>query len=63
MKECPKNKQGSGNSGNTSQSLLVTPPDKAAPIGANYGTGRRANRLYAITSRQEKRTLWMLSLV
>uniref|UniRef100_M1DEA1 Gag-pol polyprotein n=1 Tax=Solanum tuberosum TaxID=4113 RepID=M1DEA1_SOLTU len=54
MKECPKNKQGSGNPGNRAQSSLVAPPDRAAPRGATFGTGGGANRLYSITSRQEQ---------
>uniref|UniRef100_M1DZG1 Gag-pol protein n=1 Tax=Solanum tuberosum TaxID=4113 RepID=M1DZG1_SOLTU len=54
LKECPKNKQGSGNLGNRAQSSSVSPPDRAAPRGATSGTGGGANRLYAITIRQEQ---------
>ena len=54
MKECPKNMQGSGNQGNRAQSSSVSPPDRVAPRGATSGTGGGANRLYAITSRQEQ---------
>ncbi|XP_019070253.1 uncharacterized protein [Solanum lycopersicum] len=54
MKECPKNKKGSGNLGNRSQSSLVTQPDSPSPRGATSGTGGGANRLDAVTSRQNK---------
>ncbi|KAH0678966.1 hypothetical protein KY284_020051 [Solanum tuberosum] len=54
MKECPKNRKGSGNKGNRAQSSSVAPPDKVAPRGAIFGTGGGANRLYVITSRQEQ---------
>ncbi|KAH0689476.1 hypothetical protein KY289_016834 [Solanum tuberosum] len=54
MKKCPKNVQGSGNPSNRAQFSLVAPPDRAAPRGATSGTGRGANRLYAITSRHEQ---------
>ena len=30
MRECPKNKQGGGNSGNKAQSSSVAPPEKAS---------------------------------
>ncbi|WMV29198.1 hypothetical protein MTR67_022583 [Solanum verrucosum] len=51
MRECPKNKQGSGNGGNRAQSSSVAPPDRAAPIRVTSGTGGGSNHLYAITSR------------
>ncbi|KAG5599152.1 hypothetical protein H5410_030522 [Solanum commersonii] len=54
IRECPKNKQENGNGGNRAQSFSVAPPDRAAPRGATFGTGRGTNRLYAITSRQEQ---------
>ncbi|KAH0776371.1 hypothetical protein KY290_007782 [Solanum tuberosum] len=54
MKECPKNKQGSGNPSNRAQSSSVAPLDSAAPRGTTFGTGGGSNRLYAITSRQEQ---------
>ncbi|XP_027769629.1 uncharacterized protein LOC114075371 [Solanum pennellii] len=52
MRECPKNKQGGGNLSN--RALSVAPPDRAAPRGATFGTSRGENRLYAITSCQDK---------
>ncbi|KAH0715252.1 hypothetical protein KY284_008157 [Solanum tuberosum] len=55
MKECPKNRQGNGNRGNIAQSSSVAPPERAAPRGTTFGTGGGANRLYAITSRQEQK--------
>ena len=54
LKEYPKNKQGSGNLGNRAQYSLVSPADGAAPRGITFGNGIWENRLYAITSRQEK---------
>ncbi|WMV32790.1 hypothetical protein MTR67_026175 [Solanum verrucosum] len=54
MRECPKNKQSSGNGGNKAQSSSVALPDRAAPRGATSGTGGGTNRLYAINSRQEE---------
>ena len=54
MKECLKNKHGSGNPGNRVQSSLVAPPDRVAPRGTTFGTGKGAHRLYEITSCQEK---------
>ncbi|XP_049406113.1 uncharacterized protein LOC125869702 [Solanum stenotomum] len=54
MEECPKNRQGNGNSGNRAQSSSITPPDKAAPRGATSRTVGGANCQYAITSHQEK---------
>ncbi|KAH0657055.1 hypothetical protein KY285_031937 [Solanum tuberosum] len=54
LKECPKNKHGSGNPGNRAQSSSESPPDRAAPRGATFGTGGGANLLYAITSCQEQ---------
>ena len=53
MRECPKNKQGGGNSGNKAQSSSVAPPDRAVPRGDTSGTSGGANRLYAFTIRQE----------
>jgi len=53
MKECPKNRQGSGNWGNRAQFSSVAPPDRTASREAISGAGRGTNRLYAITSRQE----------
>nr|AAV31186.2 Gag-pol polyprotein, putative [Solanum tuberosum] len=55
MKECPRNRQGNGNRGNRAQSSSVAPPDRATPRGATLGIGKGANRLYAITSRQEQK--------
>ncbi|XP_049363663.1 uncharacterized protein LOC125828392 [Solanum verrucosum] len=52
--QCLKNRQGSGNKGNSAQSSSVAPLDRAVPRGATSGTGGGANRLYAITSRQEQ---------
>ncbi|KAH0706534.1 hypothetical protein KY285_012312 [Solanum tuberosum] len=54
MKECPKNRQGSGNQGNRAQSSSFAPPNRAATRGATSGTDGGANRLYAITSLQEQ---------
>ena len=54
MKECPKNWQGNGNQGNKAQSSSVAPPGRAAPREATSVTGGGANRLYAITSRQDQ---------
>ena len=51
MKECTKNKQGSGYLGNRAQSSYVSPQEKDAPRGATFGTGGGENCLYAITSR------------
>ncbi|XP_049399914.1 uncharacterized protein LOC125864005 [Solanum stenotomum] len=53
-KECPKNQQGNGNQSNKAQSSSVAPLDKAAPRVSTFGTGREANRFYAITSRQKQ---------
>nr|AAV31171.1 Putative polyprotein, identical [Solanum tuberosum] len=53
MKECPKNKQGSGNLGSRAQSSSVAPP-RTAPRGATSSTGGGGNRLYAITSPHEQ---------
>ncbi|KAG5571382.1 hypothetical protein H5410_061148 [Solanum commersonii] len=46
MKECPKNRQRSGNRGDIAQSFSVAPPGRAAPRGATLGTSRR-NKLLA----------------
>uniref|UniRef100_M1DFL9 Retrotransposon protein n=1 Tax=Solanum tuberosum TaxID=4113 RepID=M1DFL9_SOLTU len=54
VKECPKNKQGSGNLGSRTQSSSVAPPDRTTPRGATSSTDGGANRLYAITSRHEQ---------
>ncbi|KAG5629762.1 hypothetical protein H5410_001479 [Solanum commersonii] len=54
MKECPKNRQGSGNISNRAQASLVAAPDRLVPRGATSSTGGGANRLYAINSRQEQ---------
>ncbi|KAH0709554.1 hypothetical protein KY284_010981 [Solanum tuberosum] len=43
------------NKGNRAQSSSIAPPDKAAPRGANSGTDGGANRLYAITNRQDQK--------
>ena len=51
----PHNKQGGENPGNRGQSSSVALPNRAAPRGATSGTDKGANRLYAITSRQEKK--------
>ena len=53
MRECPKNKQGSGNEGNKAQSSSVAPPDTAEPRGSIYGTRKGTNYLYALNNRQE----------
>ena len=53
MKEYPKNKQSSANSGNRVQSSSVTPPDRAAPRGATFDIVGGANCDYTITSRQD----------
>ena len=45
---------GGGNLGNRAQSISVAPPKMASSRGAISATGRGANRLYAITSRQEQ---------
>ena len=45
---------GGGNLGNRAQSISVAPPKMASSRGAISATGRGANRLYAITSLQEK---------
>ena len=52
MKKCPKNMQGSGNSGSRVQSSSVASLGKAAPRGSTSGIGGGANRLYAINSPQ-----------
>ena len=52
MRECPKNRQGNGS--NKAQSSSVVPPDRTAPRGATSSVGGGANRLYAITNRQEQ---------
>ncbi|XP_015068745.1 uncharacterized protein LOC107013320 [Solanum pennellii] len=54
IKECPKNRQGSGNQDNRAQSSSVAPPDRDAPREATSSTGEGENRLYAITSRHEQ---------
>ncbi|XP_049344225.1 putative disease resistance protein RGA3, partial [Solanum verrucosum] len=54
-RECPKNKQVSGNLGSRAQSSSVVPPDRMAPRGSTSNTGGGANRLYAITSRHEQK--------
>ncbi|XP_049372430.1 uncharacterized protein LOC125837334 [Solanum verrucosum] len=58
MRECPKNRKGSGNGGNRTQSSSATLralPDNVAPRGATSGTDERANHLYATTSHQEQK--------
>ncbi|XP_049405976.1 uncharacterized protein LOC125869436, partial [Solanum stenotomum] len=54
MKECPKNKQGSGNLSNKAQSSSVVPPDRMVPRGDTSSMDRGANCLYAINNRQEQ---------
>ncbi|XP_049378074.1 uncharacterized protein LOC125842814 [Solanum stenotomum] len=54
IRECRKNRQGSGNGRNRAQSSSVAPPDRVAPREATLGTDREANRLYAITSHEEQ---------
>uniref|UniRef100_M1DPH3 Gag-pol protein n=1 Tax=Solanum tuberosum TaxID=4113 RepID=M1DPH3_SOLTU len=54
MRECPKNKQGSGNGGNRDQSSSVSPPYSAAVRGATSGTGGGTNCLYSINNCQEQ---------
>ena len=53
MRECPKNREGSGYLDNKSQFSSIAAPDKSAPREATSGTSG-ANCLYAITSRQEQ---------
>ncbi|KAH0714755.1 hypothetical protein KY284_007660 [Solanum tuberosum] len=56
IRECPKNKQGNGNRGNTSQSSSVAPLDRVASRGATTSeAGGGGNRLCAIISRQEQK--------
>ncbi|XP_049365830.1 uncharacterized protein LOC125830693 [Solanum verrucosum] len=52
IKECPKNRQGSGNLSNRAQASSVAPPNMIVLRGATSSTGGGANRLYAINSRQ-----------
>ena len=54
MRECPKNREGSGYLDNKSQFSSIAAPDKSAPREATSGTCGGANCLYAITSRQEQ---------
>ncbi|XP_015068911.1 uncharacterized protein LOC107013535 [Solanum pennellii] len=54
MRECPKNKQVGGNPGNRAQSSSASPPGRASPKGATYGTGGGTNRLYALNNCQEQ---------
>ncbi|XP_049397329.1 uncharacterized protein LOC125861485 [Solanum stenotomum] len=63
IRECPKNRQGSGNGGNGGQSSSVALPGRAAPRRATSGIGGAANHLYAITSSQEQIIHLTLSLV
>ena len=63
MKECPKNKQGGGNPSNRAQSSSVDLPDRAAPRGASYSTGRRAITSMQSRVPESKRTLQMFPIV
>ncbi|XP_049352722.1 uncharacterized protein LOC125817213 [Solanum verrucosum] len=54
IKECPKNRQGSGNLSNRAQASSVALPDRMVPRGATSSIGEGANRLYVITSRHEQ---------
>ena len=54
MRECLKNKKGSGNSVNIAQSSSVSQPDRVVSRGVIFGTGGGENHLYAITSIQEQ---------
>ena len=54
IKECPKNRYGTGNRSKRAQSSSVALPDKAAHRGATSITGGGENCLYAITSPQEQ---------
>nr|AAU90308.2 Zinc knuckle family protein [Solanum tuberosum] len=54
LKECPKNRQGSGNLSNRAQASSVAPPYMMVPRGATSSTGGGVNRLYAINSCQEQ---------
>ncbi|XP_049391574.1 uncharacterized protein LOC125856005 [Solanum stenotomum] len=54
IRECLKNRKPSGNGGNKAQSSSAALTDRAAPRGATSGTCGGENRLYAITSRQQK---------
>ncbi|XP_049412300.1 uncharacterized protein LOC125875241 [Solanum stenotomum] len=52
MRECPKNRQSSGELGSRVQSSSAAPPDRMVPRGATSSTGGGANRLYAFNIRQ-----------
>ena len=54
MKEYPKKKRGSGNSGNRSQSSLVDSRDSTTPRENTFGASGGANGLHEISSRHEK---------
>ena len=54
MKECPKNRQGNGNQGNSTQSSSVAPPYRDSPRGSTSITSECENYLYLITSHQEQ---------
>lgn len=54
MRECPKNRKGSGSGGNRSESSITAPPDRATLRGATSGTCKGEKCLFAITSRQQK---------
>ncbi|XP_015075305.1 uncharacterized protein LOC107019277 [Solanum pennellii] len=57
MRECPKNKQDSGNWGNRAQSSSVSPPDKDSPKETSSGAGKGTNRLYVLKHLQEHENL------
>ncbi|KAH0728063.1 hypothetical protein KY284_003928 [Solanum tuberosum] len=52
--KCGRNHSGVCREGSTGCFKCVAPPDRVAPRGVTSGTGRGANRLYVITSRQEQ---------
>ena len=54
IKECPKNRYGTGNRSKRAQSSSVAPPDKAEPRGATSITVGGQNCLYAITNYQDQ---------
>ncbi|XP_049399682.1 uncharacterized protein LOC125863689 [Solanum stenotomum] len=54
MRQCPKNRQGSGNLSSRAQASSVAPPDRMVPRGVTSSMDGGANCLYAINSRQEQ---------
>ena len=57
MRECQKNKEGSGNGGNRSKSSLVAQPDRVAPRGVTFSTCKETNHLYALNNGREHENL------